>query len=70
VYEWTTVVDLALALAGVGMGLQNLLIGIEPTDPVTNAGVIGVLGLVSAAACLLPARRAASLDPVRTPRGE
>ena len=28
---------------GVGMGLESLLIGIEPTDPITYAGVIGVL---------------------------
>lgn len=53
---------------GVGMGLKSMLIGIKPTDPVTYAGVIGVLTLVSAAACLLPARRAASLDPVTTLR--
>jgi predicted permease len=57
-----------LLSVGVGMGLQSLLIGIEPTDPITYAGVIGVLTLVSAAACLLPARRAASLDPVTTLR--
>ena len=55
---------------GVGMGLQSLLIGIEPTDPITYAGVIGILAIVAAAACLLPARRAASLDPVRTLREE
>lgn len=55
---------------GVGMGLQSLLIGTEPTDPITYATVIGVLTLVAAAACLLPARRAASLDPVTTLREE
>ena len=55
---------------GVGMGLQSLLIGIEPSDPITYAGVIGVLTIVAAAACLLPARRAASLDPVTTLREE
>jgi predicted permease len=53
---------------GVGMGLKSLLIGIEPLDPITYAGVIGVLTVVAAAACLLPARRAASLDPVTTLR--
>lgn len=63
------VIGLLLSV-GVGIGLQSLLIGIEPTDPVTYAGVIGVLTLVSAAACLLPARRAASLDPVKTLREE
>ena len=55
---------------GVGMGLESLLIGIEPTDPITYAGVIGVLTLVAAAACLIPARRAAALDPATTLREE
>jgi predicted permease len=53
---------------GVGMGLQSLLIGIKPMDPITYAGVIGALAIVAAAACLLPARRAASVDPVITLR--
>lgn len=55
---------------GVGVGLESLLIGIEPTDPITYAGVIGVLTLVAAAACLIPARRAAALDPATTLREE
>lgn len=55
---------------GVGIGLESLLIGIEPTDPITYAGVIGVLLLVAAAACLMPARRAAALDPAITLREE
>jgi predicted permease len=63
------VIGLVLSV-GVGMGLQSLLIGIEPTDPITYAGVIGVLSIVAATACLVPARRAASLDPVRTLREE
>ncbi|HET9704524.1 MAG TPA: ABC transporter permease [Vicinamibacterales bacterium] len=66
---WGLVIGLVLSI-GVGMGLQSLLIGIEPTDPVTYAGVIGVLTVVAAAACLLPARRAASLDPATTLREE
>jgi predicted permease len=63
------VIGLLLSI-GVGMGLQSLLIGIEPTDPITYAGVIGVLSVVAAAACLIPAGRAASLDPVSTLREE
>ena len=55
---------------GVGMGLQSLLIGISPGDPVTYAAVLGVLSIVIGAACLLPARRAASLDPATTLREE
>jgi predicted permease len=63
------VIGLLLSI-GVGIGLRSLLIGIEPTDPITYAGVIGVLSVVAAAACLLPARRAASLDPIATLREE
>ena len=55
---------------GVGMGLESLLIGVEPTDPITYVGVIGVLTIVGATACLLPARRAAALDPAITLREE
>ena len=55
---------------GVGIGLESLLIGIEPTDPITYVGVIGVLLVVAAAACLMPARRAAALDPAITLREE
>ena len=55
---------------GVGRGLESLLIGIEPIDPITYAVVIGVLSVVAAAACMIPARRAASLDPAITLREE
>jgi predicted permease len=55
---------------GVGIGLESLLIGIEPMDPITYAGVIAALTLVATAACLLPARRAAAVDPVTTLREE
>ncbi len=36
------VVGLLLSI-GVGMGLQSMLIGIKPSDPITYAGVIGIL---------------------------
>jgi ABC-type lipoprotein release transport system permease subunit len=52
------------------MGLESLLIGIKPIDPLTYAGVIGALTVVSAIACLLPAQRAASVDPTTTLREE
>jgi putative ABC transport system permease protein len=39
-------------------------------DPVTLLAVSGVLLLVAAIACLVPARRAASIDPMRALRTE
>jgi putative ABC transport system permease protein len=65
---------MALALIGVGLGLagalvlthllQKLLFEIEPTDPLTFAGVALVLGVAAIAACYIPARRAARVDPM------
>ena len=60
---------------GIGAGLvaafaaarafRSLLFGVEAADPFTYAGVVAVLLAVTLAACLLPAWRAARLDPVR-----
>jgi predicted permease len=46
------------------------LFGIEPGDPTTLAGVAALLLGTAFVAGLLPARRAASIDPVRALRGE
>jgi putative ABC transport system permease protein len=43
--------------------LASLLFGVSPTDPLTMVGVAAVLSLVAAAACYLPARRAAAVAP-------
>jgi putative ABC transport system permease protein len=46
------------------------LFGISPSDPATLAVVTLALVCAGMAACWLPARRAAALDPVRALRYE
>ena len=41
-----------------------LLVDVPPTDVLTYAGVAAVLIMVAIAACMMPARRAASVDPM------
>jgi putative ABC transport system permease protein len=55
---------LGLGLAVVcGYLLSSQLFGVAPFDPVTLIGSAVVLCAITLAACYLPARRAASLDP-------
>jgi len=67
---------LAGGIAGVagalvaGRFLSSLLFGIEPTDPLTLAGVFTVAALVAVGACLIPGRRAAMLQPASTLRSD
>ena len=57
------ILGLAASLA-VNRILQSQLVGVSPYDPVTMAGAPMVLILVALLASYLPARRAASLDPM------
>ena len=50
----------ALLLTGV---IENMLFGVSTRDPVTIAGVAGLLGVIAFLASYLPARRATRLDP-------
>jgi putative ABC transport system permease protein len=52
---------IAIALSGLA---RFRLVEVEPTDPVTLIGISVVLAAVSLAACLIPVRRAAKVDPV------
>ena len=56
--------------AGFTRLLAGFLYGVEPNDPATLLMVAGVIVLVSAVACLLPASSATSVDPVRVLKAE
>jgi predicted permease len=76
------VVRQGMSLAGIGVaiglagaiaatrGLESLLYGITSLDPLTYAGVIVLLAAVCAAACWVPAWRAARVDPTIALRSE
>ena len=52
------------AAMGVTRLLASLLYGVRPTDAVTFSAVAAILIFVGLIACFLPARRAASIDPM------
>ena len=51
-----------------GRILTDVLFGVEPGDPVTLGAVTALIAVVSLTACLLPARRAAAVDPAESLR--
>jgi predicted lysophospholipase L1 biosynthesis ABC-type transport system permease subunit len=52
-----------LASLGAGQLLRSYLFGVNPTDPLTLAGVVALLLAVALAASYFPARHATSADP-------
>jgi predicted permease len=71
---------LGTAMIGIGVGLvaafaltrtiASFLYGVNPTDPTTAVAVAGVLLVVTVLAAVVPARRAAGVDPVTALRAE
>ena len=71
---------MGLTLIGIGLGLlgsfaatrvlTDLLYGIKPDDPLTFFAVTLFLAVVAVVACLLPASRAASIEPMQALRTE
>jgi macrolide transport system ATP-binding/permease protein len=70
---WLTVAGLAIGLVcsvGTSLLIRKLLFGVQAWDATTLSGVSVVLGLAAMAASILPARRAASVNPVEALRAE
>ena len=71
---------LGLALTGIGIGiagslavtrlLADFLFGVEPTDPLTYAGVALLLLTIALVASYIPSRRALRVDPITALRAE
>jgi ABC-type antimicrobial peptide transport system permease subunit len=60
----------ALLLARLVSAFSQLLYGVRPSDPITFVTVSVTLTIVAALACYLPARRAASIEPMHALRAE
>jgi putative ABC transport system permease protein len=70
---WIVATGLILGLAGAYPGtilVHDLLFETVPLDPATYTGAVLLLGLVAAAACLVPAARAMRVDPAIVLRNE
>jgi ABC-type antimicrobial peptide transport system permease subunit len=71
---------LLLALLGIGAGLAaafaltrlaaSLLYELKPTDPITFTAAALLLTIIALASGFIPARRAASIDPIHALRHE
>lgn len=66
-------IGIAIGLGGAiatGRALEGMLIGVRPGDPITLVAITALLSLIAIAACLIPAMRAARVDPATMLRAE
>jgi putative ABC transport system permease protein len=75
VLQGARLTTIGLLLGGLGAivlsrGLQTLLFGVTPTDPLAIAVAAFVIVCVAVAACVIPMRRAVSVDPMTALRAE
>jgi ABC-type antimicrobial peptide transport system permease subunit len=66
-----TLVSLTVGSAasiGLTRWTATLLFGVEPVDPLTFGAIAMVIIFVALAACYIPARRAAKIDPIEALR--
>jgi putative ABC transport system permease protein len=59
-----------LGAFAVGRAMRQLLFNVEPADPVTFVGMPALLTAAALLACVVPARRALSVNPANTLRAE
>jgi putative ABC transport system permease protein len=64
-----TAIGVAVAFALMRL-VSSLLVGVRPTDPLTFAAVVALLGMCAVLASYIPARRATRVDPMLALRCE
>jgi predicted permease len=75
---WQLVIGLVLGAGGAALllgvlaaaALKNILFKVDALDPTIYFAVAGLLTLVAAASCFVPARRATRVDPIQALRTE